>query len=449
MGKCVGKFSNNITAKALEALNSADHGKRLSLGQSLYGTVRAGKDATISVYFDWRYRLDGKIKTMPVGTWPATSLKALRDRRDQLQTELRSGIDPAERQRLDRVTKQADLTEAHATQQTRIEALAAKQARITVRGLFDQWQRLALKSRVDQGSEARRAFERDVFPIIGDMAVVDVTKIQIQTIVDTMMARDVVRMTKRVLSDLRQMFGFAMDRDLVDADPTARIRKAKLGKDGERDRVMSEAELTLLFKKLPASFMAETSQCALLIQLATVTRIGEVLGATWRHVDLQRRIWTLPDTKNGKSHTVWLSDFALKQFQRLYGITGLTDYCFPATRLDGPVCSKTVTKQVADRQRGQQAPMSGRTQQTNALTLPGGQWRPHDLRRTGATVMAELGTLPDVVERCLNHTDENRMKRIYQRAQYEVPMRNAWQLLGQRLEKLGNPNRINSSAPAS
>jgi integrase len=80
--------------------------------------------------------------------------------------------------------------------------------------------------------------------------------------------------------------------------------------------------------------------------------------------------------------------------------------------------------------------MSGRSKQTDSLALAGGQWRPHDLRRTGATLMAELGVLPDVIERCLNHTEQTKVKRIYQRPQYEVPMREAWLLLGKRLELL-------------
>ena len=46
---------------------------------------------------------------------------------------------------------------------------------------------------------------------------------------------------------MRQMFGFALDRDYVDADPTARVKKAHIGADVERDRVLSEAELILLF----------------------------------------------------------------------------------------------------------------------------------------------------------------------------------------------------------
>jgi integrase len=358
---------------------------------------------------------------------------------------VKSGTDPVQRKATEKLKIEVDQVEAHNKQLDRLEVIAQQQARLTVRQLFKLWRDLALKQRGDGGAEAQRAFERDVFPLIGDLAVADVKKAHVQNIVDTMMARDVVRMTKRVLSDLRQMFGFALDRDYVEADPTARIKKAKIGPDGERDRVLGEAELIDLLKRLPHSGMAETSQCALLIQMATITRIGETVGARWEHVDFERRLWVLPETKNGKSHQVWLSDFAVRQFERLHAITGETPWCFPGSRYDPaiektnlPLDTKTVTKQVADRQREPGGQIAGRTKQIDALKLAGGQWRPHDLRRTGASAMAELGALPDVIEKCLNHTEENKMKRIYQRATYEGPMRDAWRLWGERLDLLTN-----------
>ena len=171
--------------------------------------------------------------------------------------------------------------------------------------------------------------------------------------------------------------------------------------------------------------------------------MGEVLAARWEHVDFERRNLTLPETKNGKRHEIWLSDFALRQLKSLHESTGLTPWLFPATQAkkDQPdfadhVCVKTVTKQVGDRQRPGDAPMTGRSKDVDALVLPGGKWTPHDLRRTAATTMAELGALPDVVEKCLNHTEVGKVKRIYQRAQYEGPMREAWKLLGRRLALL-------------
>jgi len=162
--------------------------------------------------------------------------------------------------------------------------------------------------------------------------------------------------------------------------------------------------------------------------------------AHWAHVDFDRRTWGIAAdiAKNGKAHTIALSDFALRQFQTLHAITGVTPWLFPNSDLKASVCSKSTTKQVGDRQRYAKAIMKNRSQDAHALELPGGRWVPHDLRRTAATMMVQLGVLPDVVEKCLNHTEPNKFKRIYQRASYEVPMREAWRLLGEHLDLLTN-----------
>lgn len=458
-----------LTVKELEALTAADKGRILSDGGSLKAQVYVARDGAISVQFRFAYKFASNGRSILVGTWPKTGLAEIRKERDALRVKIQGGIDPvAQRQQLreqerfsqeveslrreaereaERLKIEADRQEAILVQQQRLQALAAKQARMTVRDLFNQWQRLELTRRVNKGLDVERAFLADVFPLIGDMAAADVTKAHITEILDTIKARatadkGMVPTIKKTLGDLRQMFGFALDREYLDVDPTARIKKAKFGKDVERDRVLKEAELILLFQKLSQAGLSQTSEVALLLQLSTVARIGEVLSARWECVDFERQTWTLPKTKNGKAHEVYLSGFALRQLERLKEITGLTPWLFPATRtrpgeadFANHVCVKTVTKQVGDRQRDD-APMRNRTKHVDALVLPGGKWTPHDLRRTGATIMAELGALPDVVEKCLNHTEENKVKRIYQRATYEGPMRDAWALLGERLELL-------------
>ncbi|MNG32941.1 hypothetical protein D3C84_1190730 [compost metagenome] len=50
--------------------------------------------------------------------------------------------------------------------------------------------------------------------------------------------------------------------------------------------------------------------------------------------------------------------------------------------------------------------------------------------------MTALGVLPEVAERCLNHTEENKVKRTYQRHSYAKEMAEAWRLLGDHLEQL-------------
>ena len=50
--------------------------------------------------------------------------------------------------------------------------------------------------------------------------------------------------------------------------------------------------------------------------------------------------------------------------------------------------------------------------------------------------MTSLGVLPEVAEKCLNHTEESRVKRTYQRYSYDAEKREAWRLLGAQLNRL-------------
>lgn len=307
-----------------------------------------------------------------------------------------------------------------------------------IRELFEHWAKTDLINRNNSGAEARRMMEKDVLPFIGDFNVKEVSKREILAIVDRLIQRGVNRMAKVVFSLIRQMFRFAVMRDYLEIDPTALISKKNIGgANVERDRVLNEEEILELALKLPQANMAETSIIAIWIALATCCRIGELLKARWSHIDLERGLWRIPpeNSKNGREHNVFLSGFAKDQFKKLYEINGENKWCFYSIRTESCICSKTITKQVADRQRCGKS-YSNRSMQTNSLLLPRGIWKPHDLRRTGATLMNALGVLPEVAERCLNHTEENKVKRIYQRYGYEAEMKQAWEVLGNKLNQL-------------
>jgi integrase len=99
-----------------------------------------------------------------------------------------------------------------------------------------------------------------------------------------------------------------------------------------------------------------------------------------------------------------------------------------------PIDPKAITRQLRDRQRS--VPLNKRSGAPAVLLLAGGEWTPRDLRRTAATLMGELGVRPDVIERTLNHIEQNRMSRIYQRQSLEAEQQAAWRKLGERLEPL-------------
>lgn len=202
---------------------------------------------------------------------------------------------------------------------------------------------------------------------------------------------------------------------------------------------MDDEEIKALAKQLPESGLLLTTQLAVWICLGTCCRIGELLQARWEDIDLEKGIWLIPaeHSKNSKIHKVFLSAFTLEQFKKLHEIKSHSTWCYPNRSQDGHVSTKAITKQISDRQKLiDQKVFSNRSSQPHALLLSEGKWTPHDLRRTGATLMTKLGVLPEVAERCLNHTEENKVKRIYQRYSYHKEMCEAWEELGNYIKRL-------------
>lgn len=272
----------------------------------------------------------------------------------------------------------------------------------------------------------------------------DVRKGHITQVTDALLVRGVAHLARNILKLMRQMFRFAVDRDIIEFDPTASLSVVRLTTaPTERDRVLSEEEIRALARQLPRAGFMKSTECAVWVALSTMCRIGELSKAEWADVDVEAGIWRIPEehSKNGKAHTIYLSDFAREQFKRLADVRQSDTWLFPNRDNSGHVCDKSISIQVRGRQTA--TILSGRSKDSQALVLTGGKWTPHDLRRTGATLMGDLGISPDVIEKCLNHTEENKMKRVYQRQELKAEQAEAWRLLGERLNLLVNMDASN------
>lgn len=429
-------------------------------GRGLNLRVRPGENTTKVWLFRFKSLSGSGSRWFEIGTYPEISLTEARVHASTLALKRRNGIDPIEEKKAAEIAAQA-LAEATARE------IEKEASRITVAKLFERWAAVDLIRHRDEGAYVTEQMNRHVLPVIGKLIAEDVRKGHITEVTDKLLASGKNRTAKVAFSHMRQMFRFAVDRDILEADPTATIRKAKIGgKDTERDRVLSEVEIRELAGKVAGARLLPSTAAAIWLTLSTACRIGELLTAQWNDVDLSAGVWKIHHTKNGRPHTVYLSPFAIDQFKTIKAaaetkqladekagrsVKPLT-WIFPDRTDSKPVCVKTVSKQLADRQKeaplgiNEAKPMSRRSKQVDSLILPGGQWRPHDLRRTAATMMVALGVLPEVAERCLNHVEENKVKRIYQRHSYEKEMREAWQMLGERLELLTSESITTSNS---
>ncbi|MCQ8183738.1 tyrosine-type recombinase/integrase [Methylomonas sp. SURF-1] len=425
--------NNKLTDLAFRKLKAQDKEQIIPDGGGLYIRVRSISDGG-AVSFRFRYLLQGKQIWL---TLKAKTLAEARKERDDYKAIAKQGIDPATEQKL-------SAERARAAQLAEQAELARQQALTSVSGLFERWVMTDLQQRKDL-AEVQRMFAKDVLPIIGGINAQDIRKSHVTDVIDRVKQRGSVHTSRNLLKLMRQMFKFAVDRDVIEFDPTASLSVSKVTtKNTERDRVLSQDEIRLLKDQLPAAGLMPTTECAIWIMLSTLCRVGELSKAEWKHVDFDTKTFFIPveNSKNDKAHTVYLSDFALNQFQRLFAFRQSDTWLFPNTRDSSHVCEKSITKQIDGRQNS--TVYSNRSKANQALVLPGGKWTPHDLRRTGATMMGNLGVHGDVIEKCLNHTQENKLKRVYQHQELKAEQAEGWRVLGERLELLtgGNPNVI-------
>jgi integrase len=417
--------ANKLTALQIKNLKPSEKEQLISDGDNLYVVIRAISNGG-SKSFRYSYRIN-RIKQWV--TLNARNLADARAERDSLKAILKKGLDP-------KLEKKLEIERQRALQLAEQQALLAQQNLIKVNNLFERWVQTDLQKRKDL-SEIKRMFHKDVLPILGDLIVADVKKSHIMQVTDSLKKRDVTHLARNLLKLMRQMFRFAVDREIIDSDPTSRLSITKVTtKPTERDRTLSELEIIALAQQLPSANLLKSTECALWIALSTMCRIGELSKTKISDIDFKMKVWNIPkeNSKNGKTHNIFLSDFAINQFTVLKQYAKSDTWIF--TNRDGSshVCEKSITKQIGGRQC--QNILSNRSKDNQALILTGGKWTPHDLRRTGATLMGNLGVAPDIIEKYLNHTEENKVKRIYQRQKLENEQAEAWQKLGEYLDTL-------------
>ncbi|RJG11377.1 tyrosine-type recombinase/integrase [Massilia cavernae] len=321
----------------------------------------------------------------------------------------------------------------------------------TVADLYDAW--FATTRRKDAGAELTRSFNRDVLPILGHMKLRDLEEGHVRALLLPISSTGTNRKAVVILNNLKQMFKWSNGRKpwklLVD-DPTCNLKPQDITQPDyeeiERDRVLSHDDIRALAKQLPKARLVKTTEIAIWLALSCCTRIGETIKAEWKHVDLEGGTWLIPEANTkGKApaHTVHLSAFAIRRFKALKAITGTSTWCFSSEDDTCHLDVKSPTKQISDRQAALKAskPLTNRSKAADSLVLGTEKWTPHDLRRTGATLLQSLGVEQHIIERMTNHAEQNRMQRIYQRHDYADEQREGWAKLGNLLDQLTNaPN---------
>jgi len=404
----------------------------------------------------------------PVGPWPALGVSAARDRARVLYGQVKAGLDPI-------ADRQADRRRA------REQAEAAKNGDGTLSALLDLYEQkrgAALRSWAHSRLRVERVFKPFLARPVATLAASGLqmaaegypaapsASFAVRTLrpvlkwaarlgladpkLSDIRAPEAVKRRKRVLTEAELAALLPVLRAGADAHAAAQRFVALTGHadlsalhwrqidmdagtlthhtkpDGKalaHTLSLSAAAAALLRSLAPGAPGAAVFPLgkphvpALRFMLLTLARREEVAGACWREMDLAGAAWSIPGerTKNGEPHTVPLSRQAVALLQSL-GPCAPDDLVF-----------RTFTGR----------PINNWDRETKAVHQASGtaDWTRHDLRRTGATLLGEMGELPDIIEAALNHTDiRSPLAATYNRSRYRAQVGTALQRLGDRLD---------------
>lgn len=253
-------------------------------------------------------------------------------------------------------------------------------------------------------------------------------------------------MANRFFEVMRRIFSWAIEEEVIEWTPFVKMKAP--ARETSRSRALTLAEIKAVLESIKQERPMIQTMWSMYFE--TLARRTEVASARWKDINFEERLWSYrgKGKGEGKEQILPLSTQMVKRLEALQQLTGHTDFLFasPHTHLD---------------KKGKEGPITNttklliRVRQRTGIT----DIRLHDIRRTGATRMAELFDTKDgIIASILNHSkkldnDAPDITAIYQRARKLAPMREAVQSWADWLEgvsngtiKVGEVTKISSRA---
>lgn len=306
-------------------------------------------------------KIDGKPERIKLGEWPEMSVEQARTAVERFKGRIADGENPARKRRS--VADAPTLGEVFAEFIEAPTRTKEKRPRspVTIKGyryLFDEhlvaWQ------------------NRQVSRITRD----DIEKMH------NRIGGQRPYLANRVLSLLKAIFEFAVDKGKYATNPAARLPKFQ---EESRERFLQADELPKFFEALEAE-PSEKVRDFIKVALFTGQRRTNVLSMKWEDVNLTRATWSIPRTKSGKPLVVALSVVAVEILTRRFAARTASLYVFPG-RYD-----REYLRDPMRQWRGILAKAG----------LPG--LRIHDLRRTFGSWQAATGASLSMIGKSLGHS---------------------------------------------
>jgi integrase len=372
--------------------------------------LRVSASGTATWAIAYKSPLTRKWAKASVGRFPAVGLDEAKGRAGDVAADVRRGRDPIHDKRQEALIETfATLSESYMREHEKRNARAGRKSSTTI--------------------EAQRKLDQDILPVMGDIGAESVSRQHVMKVVEAIADRGSYVAADRALGLIRAIYNWACGTGRTDRNPTISMKKRNAGR--AKTRTLSPEEIRVIWAATDRiGSITTVVRDALRLQLLTAARISEVLGAPRAELDLGRGLWTIAAlrTKAQREHQLPLSQMAVANFRnaieradeegrrramRLGRKFEPSAWVFPSPQTNGPVTGRAATNAVVLSRDGlREAGLEA-------------AFNTHDLRRTVATQLGEMGVADEIIERILNHAPRTIAGKHYNHARYLTPMRSA------------------------
>jgi integrase len=283
--------------------------------------------------------------------------------------------------------------------------------KVTVQTAYDEWIVRAIEKKYKSPKQVRDRMELHFTPKYGTRLLAQITRAELANCLSKVATTAPVQ-ANRLLTDIKLLFNYAVTRGWLEGSPAQLLNQTVAGgREISKDRVLSDEELLELLGVLRHNWSAarqkETAfdlrtRLALGLALLTGQRSGEIRSFTRAH--FKGGVWRIPKqiTKTTVDMQVQLGPVARRLCKLLLKEFGSEPFVVDGVPMAGQALSHATRYM--------------------KFAVP---FTPHDLRRTMRTHMSDLGVMPHIGEKCLNHKLGGVLA-IYDRGEYVVEKRAAW-----------------------
>lgn len=369
-----------LNARQVETAKPKEKPYKMADGGGLYLLVKTNG----SRYWRLKYRIDGKEKLLALGVYPDVSLADARAKRDEARKGIAGGIDPLEVKKEQKVEREA-------------------QVKNTFQQIALEWHSMKVKKwSAGYASDILEAFNKDVFPFIGQRPVADIKPLELLNVLKKMEDRGATEKAKKVRQRCGEVFRYAIVTGRAEYNPAPDLTSAMQGHESTHYPFLTTEELPAFFKALAGYSGSELMVLAARLLIITGLRTGELRGALWSEIDTKKALWEISAErmKMRRPHIIPLSTQALAIIEQIRAMTGQFPLLFPGRNDPSKTMSEASINQIFKR--------IGYT----------GRVTGHGFRHTMSTVLHEQGYNTAWIETQLAHVDKNAIRGTYNHAQY-------------------------------